>query len=251
VVDQMRSVLGRLRGVVGPRLSPAMPWMVPFPDGRRRLATRRLLEMFWLWRDIPALWAESRCVYTHYQGGDVVDVGAFHGWYSYLLAAKADGPTTFVSVEPNEAAIPALKLNLDVIGRRFPHIKTVVVEGGVGDGRRLEVAWPAGPNGHPSFRALEDAPADGLTIDTIVEQYALAPGLVKVDVEGAELFALRGMNVTLERHRPIVLLEVHPRWLPVGTTPADVEEVLRVSGYDRTIVETDPGSERQLWLPRA
>ena len=246
----LMAMLARLRRRIGPRLSPDLPWVVPFPDGRRRLATRRLQEMYWLWRDIPTLWAESQCAYAQYQGGDVVDVGAFHGWYSYLLAAKAGGPATFVSVEPDEAAIHDLRSNLDVIGRRFPQIKTIVVEAGVGDGRHLEATWPDGPNGHPSFRAVEGAPADGLTIDAIVEQYALAPRLVKVDVEGAESFALGGMTHTLERHRPIVMLEVHPLVLPDGTAAEDVESLLRDKAYELTTVERNERSYRQLALPR-
>ena len=37
------------------------------------------------------------------------------------------------------------------------------------------------------------------------------PDLVKMDVEGAEVAALPGMQATLARHRPILLLELHGR----------------------------------------
>lgn len=36
--------------------------------------------------------------------------------------------------------------------------------------------------------------------------------LIKVDIEGADLLALRGARSTIERNRPVVVMEVEPRW---------------------------------------
>ena len=36
--------------------------------------------------------------------------------------------------------------------------------------------------------------------------------LIKVDIEGADLLALRGARNTIERHRPVIVMEVEPRW---------------------------------------
>jgi hypothetical protein len=48
-----------------------------------------------------------------------------------------------------------------------------------------------------------------VTIDALIAQRGLRPpNLVKVDVEGAELDALKGMAETLRTHRPTVLYEV-------------------------------------------
>jgi hypothetical protein len=50
---------------------------------------------------------------------------------------------------------------------------------------------------------------DLVTIDVAITQHGLRPPtLVKVDVEGAELDVLKGMPVTLLRHRPTVLYEI-------------------------------------------
>lgn len=40
-----------------------------------------------------------------------------------------------------------------------------------------------------------------------LDDLALAPGAIKLDLQGGELAALQGMMETLERHRPLVLME--------------------------------------------
>jgi len=42
-----------------------------------------------------------------------------------------------------------------------------------------------------------------------VEAAGLAPSVVKIDVEGGELAVVAGMQRTLERHRPVLLVEVN------------------------------------------
>jgi len=73
----------------------------------------------------------------------------------------------------------------------------------------------------------------GMTsVDAFVEQSgAPLPTVVMMDIEGAEVDALRGMRRTLERSRPVILGEVH--WLGEGMT-ACFDEVLRPLGYEMT-----------------
>jgi FkbM family methyltransferase len=241
----------RLRAFVGPRLKPRWPLFFPFPDGRWRLGTVRLYSLTRLWcADIPELREESNAVLPEYKGGDLVDVGAFHGWYSALLAGKVSSPAKFLSIEPDRRAHGALQANLRTIGRRFPRMSSILVTEGVGDGRALEPVWPMGPDGHPSFTVREGGNGRGLTVDALVQEHGLAPGLVKVDVEGAEWFVLRGMADTLAHHRPVVSLELHLDWQPPGVTTEQVEELLTAAGYQKKVITTHPILERQLWTAR-
>jgi FkbM family methyltransferase len=57
-----------------------------------------------------------------------------------------------------------------------------------------------------------------------LDDLALDPAFVKIDVEGAELAVLRGLMQTLRRCRPILLIERS------GDFPA-IEELLRAEGY--------------------
>ena len=55
----------------------------------------------------------------------------------------------------------------------------------------------------------------------------LAPDLIKIDVEGAELGVLRGAMTTITEHRPIVVFEHGAGGADhYGTTPADVHGLL-------------------------
>lgn len=54
----------------------------------------------------------------------------------------------------------------------------------------------------PHFH-IEEVAAEILPLDDL----ALSPDFIKIDVEGAELRVLRGLSATLERSRPILLIE--------------------------------------------
>jgi FkbM family methyltransferase len=226
---------------------------VPFPmrwsDGRIRLTTARLRLLARLWHVYGR--EESRHAVAAYQGGDLLDVGAFHGWYSVLLAPRAGRGDRFVSFEPDPAAVPSLRAVLRDLGRTFPSLDLSVVTEPVGDGDAVGRQLPGGEAGHPRFGpAGPGSVHPSLTIDAHVAAHRLRPRLVKIDVEGVEISVLAGMARTLATHRPVVLLEVHPGWLPDGKSADDVERPLRDSGYVGEMIEATSTSSRQLWRAR-
>ena len=44
----------------------------------------------------------------------------------------------------------------------------------------------------------------------------MIPKLIKIDVEGAELVVIRGASTILARHKPALILAVHPPLMPCG-----------------------------------
>jgi len=50
------------------------------------------------------------------------------------------------------------------------------------------------------------------TIDSYCRNHT-SPDIVKIDVEGQEISILTGMCEVLERHTPVLLIEVHPKYL--------------------------------------
>jgi FkbM family methyltransferase len=57
-------------------------------------------------------------------------------------------------------------------------------------------------------------------------------GFVKIDIEGAEVFALEGMQALLREHKPIILLEIVEAFLEgFGKSGKDIELLLGAMGY--------------------
>ena len=54
-----------------------------------------------------------------------------------------------------------------------------------------------------------------LTLDSFVARNDCIPGLIKIDVEGAELNVLRGAKTILRRYHPEIIISVHPRHLNI------------------------------------
>lgn len=69
--------------------------------------------------------------------------------------------------------------------------------------------------------------------DVVVEEGLTRVDVVKIDVEGAELAALAGAHRTLERHRPLVLVEADDlHQARYEATAQDVLDAVTEHGYD-------------------
>lgn len=71
------------------------------------------------------------------------------------------------------------------------------------------------------------------TLDEFFAQYPKGRiGLIKIDIEGAELLALRGAQRTIERDRPVIFYEENESaYQAFGYTVADVRGFLKAFGY--------------------
>ena len=172
--------------------------------------------------------------------GDVfLDVGA-HAGYCTLIAAKRVGPSGRVlAAEPNPASVAQVKANLE-----RSNLHNATVEGtAVGDSAD-PVTLFLNADMNSGMASLSKANVNGgtgisvpcTTLDALVAKYGIErANLVKIDVEGAELFVLRGMKEILKRLRPIVVLELEPHLLKsFGVSVEDVLTFLKGSGYSVT-----------------
>lgn len=186
----------------------------------------------------------------------VVNVGADLGYYALLAAAK--NPTGCVlAFEPN--SINKEHLDRNVEANRLQAVKVVRaalgnVQGSVFLRRsdaRVESGRPGDEEGEwvPQYR-FDELPAS--------EDIAGRPpvGLVVIDVEGAELEVLRGMERMLERERPDVMVELHGPLLPhFGATKAEAIEWMQSKGYVPRWIDgealVDDGFSHVLFTPLA
>jgi FkbM family methyltransferase len=147
------------------------------------------------------------------KAGDVVyDVGANVGFLS-VIAARLVGPQGAVfAFEPLPDNAAMVRRNADANGFRNVQVIEVALADHSGTGDLALASYSGG-----SALAYAATPPDRAgtlqvelrSIDDLVEREGFKPpSLVKIDVEGAELGVLEGMERTAARHRPVILYEI-------------------------------------------
>lgn len=177
------------------------------------------------------------------EGDAFVDGGANVGLFT-IVAAEAVGPSGAVfAFEPAPATAEALRLNV-----RLSHLDWVRVEesalgraGGAreftafaGDGAGLSSFEPT-PSVKGGLRLRVPVVAlDAYLRDTDKRRLRL----LKLDVEGADLEALRGAEILLREYGPDVIVEIEDEHLRRhGTSAIALEGYLRALGYDLLVVK--------------
>lgn len=178
---------------------------------------------------------------------DFIDVGANIGFYS-VLAAKMLPGRRVLAVEPNPEARRRLSENLV---RNGVDAAVTVFAGLASDSPGdAELNLIEGMEEYSSMGAIVHAAVAGKvsrrvkveaeTLDRLVARFGLAPGLIKIDVEGAEKLVLDGASETLKRFRPVILSELSPALLgPMGASAAVIIAGLERLGY-RVVDAEDP-----------
>nr|WP_166180529.1 FkbM family methyltransferase [Altererythrobacter segetis] len=166
--------------------------------------------------------------------GDLfVDVGANEGMIT-LLGSRLVGDTGKVmSFEPNPVPREILQRNL----RRNGITNVELHACGLGDeDGELQLFVPCANSGEGSFTAPATAseghssPCPVRIGDSILQ--GRAPKLIKIDVEGFEAHVLLGLRRTLERVRPMIVMEMIARHLARdGQEPFNLCSWLEGLGY--------------------
>jgi FkbM family methyltransferase len=141
----------------------------------------------------------------------VADIGASIGYFTCLMSRAVGPGGSVLAFEPWPKALRYLEHNVQING--FNQVQIIPAAA-------FDEAGPA-HLGPPRYRLTmgTERPADA--IEVRVERFDDFPEVrtvsrldaIKIDIEGAELRALRGMTSTIERWQPLLLMEVHPSFL--------------------------------------
>lgn len=166
-------------------------------------------------------------------GGIALDVGANVGAYALLMGGWVRPGGRVYAFEPSARAYDGLRAHVALNG-----LADVVhpVRAAVSDreGRAMLAA-----EGHHGTSRLASGDGEGtetvetVTIDQFCAREQIVPTLIKIDVEGWELEALRGARETIARGgRALALfVEMHPTaWRERGLAPGDVRAELDAQG---------------------
>ena len=138
-------------------------------------------------------------------GQQVLDIGAAVGYYT-LLAARLVGPKgSVVAFEPHPENLRYLRRHVHQNSLTNVRILNVAVADRDGTARF------GGGTGSGTSRLQEEGEFEVAVrrLDGLAETHALAPQLLKIDVEGAELDVLRGSADLIRECRPTIFLSTH------------------------------------------
>lgn len=180
------------------------------------------------------------------------DIGANIG----LVALHAASRCRTVAFEPDPGFVGRLHRNVEL--NPFPAIDVLPVA--ISDSNGTAILFTDGAEGNsPSLvhqrRENGSVEVKAHTLDALVEGGALpAPTVLKLDIEGAEILALRGARRLLHGQAPprLLFLEVHDSFLPgFGSSADEVLALVGQAGYRSMMYEAKRADQRHLILGRS
>ena len=173
--------------------------------------------------------------------GDVfLDLGANIGYFS-LLVANISPSAKVISFEPVAGLFQNLNDNIAL--NNIKNISTInVAVGEINEEKELFVSYPDNL-GMSSFHQPENFSGKTervrvVTIDDWFETSGL-PGIdiIKLDIEGSELAALKGMNEVLQEQKPVLIVEINPGTLSMfNLKPSDINDHLKQLHFEGFLI---------------
>lgn len=176
----------------------------------------------------------------------VIDVGAHVGLVSLPAMAVMDPSGKLIAFEPATVNRALLRRHLVLNGfdGRASVESALVGADDHDDVRFFEMGEHTGMNtvvpGAMDAR-YEPVSRQQVTLDAYCARHGLAPEVIKIDVEGAELGVLNGARATLAFCRPLIFLSVHPRQIALlGQSTEMLAKLIESLGYNCHHVDGSP-----------
>lgn len=148
-------------------------------------------------------------------GLDVIDGGAY--WGDSALVLNEYAPRTIHAFEPQSQTFA--KLEKTVTDNGLTGI-VIPVPFGLGDKREIRTLYTGEMKSGANFMRINPVLVDHAlvgddvavtSIDDYVQEHNLRVGLIKLDIEGNELEAIRGAEQTIRRDRPLLAISIYHR----------------------------------------
>jgi FkbM family methyltransferase len=170
-------------------------------------------------------------------GSTFIDIGANIGWFT-LAAAQNAGPTGAVyAFEPAPAIFRRLSQNV-ALNQNASCGSITLINKAVADCEG-EVPFYESTDGNSGLSSMRDigSPSNERVMVPVTVLDAMLGSLpsvtlIKMDIEGAEMKALRGMRALIERDHPVLVIELTDEFLrEMGSSAKDLCELVEAWGY--------------------
>jgi FkbM family methyltransferase len=194
----------------------------------------------------------TRAMLAALRADDVLfDIGANVG----LVCLHAATKCRTVAFEPDPGFAARLATNIALNPERDVDVVNVAVS----DRDGIVTLYTSGATGNsPSLvrqrGELQAVEVEGRSLDSLLAEASLPdPTVLKLDIEGAEILALRGAAQLLqsERRPRALFIEVHDALLPAfGSSGEEVLRLVRDAGYAQETYHAPRAEQRHLILER-
>ena len=172
------------------------------------------------------------------EGDIVIDVGAHIGYYTLIFAKIVGTKGKVFAFEANKKNFDILEKN--VLKNNFKNVicENMIISDKIGkvqmyslDSSTANRLFDEGGN--------DKIEVDSITLDEYFKQQSKKINFIKLDIQGAEPLAIKGMNQIMENNSEIKIIQ---EWWPDGIKKFDIEPTehiinLEKKGYD--IIEID------------
>jgi FkbM family methyltransferase len=167
-----------------------------------------------------------------------LDIGANFGFFSMLVSDVTHGAAEVHAFEPLASMAELLEEHRRMNGFENIHIHRTAISDSEGE---ITLVYPSEENTILGRMLAEGENAEGkfekaqtIRLDTFVRDHNInRVDFIKMDVEGAEPFVLEGGAETIQRFRPMMMIEVNPETLELlGSSAAELFEKIYALGYD-------------------
>lgn len=197
-------------------------------------------------------------------GETAYDVGANFGMYTYPLSKQVGKNGKIIAFEPVPYTFKTLRKVISILGLKNVHTYQLAVASRLDP---VTLSIPLQSNGHimggqaylsnrnddhgdtlsqVRWQSITSVECESISLDIFQRDIdTSAPAFIKMDIEGAEYFALQGSQQILSRYKPTLLLEINP-WFLEGfrVSLTDLFHNLLSFGYLPYVYEA---SSRQLF----
>jgi FkbM family methyltransferase len=145
--------------------------------------------------------------YNIKKGQVIVDIGANIGIFAVKAAKKVGESGKIIAIEPEKRNLEFLKKNVEANNLN----NVIIIPEGVWSKRTAKKLFLRGMGGHSFFRRSESYDDMNLdTLDNILKDLDIEKiNFIKMDIEGAEIEALKGANTTLKKKTSLAISGYH------------------------------------------
>lgn len=165
-------------------------------------------------------------------GGVAIDVGAHSGYFTIWLSDAVGANGTVYAFEASPVIYEELRETIDSNG-----LRNVISRNNAVSDTSGQIDFFLAPNWKSEISSMRRGEGKRISIEAVALDDVIPDSqpvsFVKIDVEGAEMKVLKGMEAIIQRDGPVMVIEISDSWLKeLGSSSAEVFDFLFRHGYE-------------------